>query len=51
MKIAELAKVKKLVLFHHDPLQNDAAVREKEKRAQAMFPNAVAAYEGLTIDV
>jgi hypothetical protein len=29
--------VKKLVLFHHDPLQSDAQVAEKEKRAKALF--------------
>jgi hypothetical protein len=42
--------VKKLVLFHHDPLQSDVAVREKESRAKALFPNCVAAYEGLTLE-
>jgi phosphoribosyl 1,2-cyclic phosphodiesterase len=51
VEIAKAAKVKHLVLFHHDPLQNDDAVRAKEKRAKALFPNAVAAYEGLTIEV
>lgn len=51
VKLATAAKVKKLVLFHHDPLQNDAQVRAKEKRAQEIFKNAVAAYEGLVIDV
>jgi hypothetical protein len=40
-----------LVLFHHDPIQNDAAVREKEARARALFPDVIAAYEGLTIEV
>jgi phosphoribosyl 1,2-cyclic phosphodiesterase len=50
-KLAKLAGAKKLVLFHHDPTQNDDAVHEKERRAKALFPNAVAAYEGLTIDV
>jgi phosphoribosyl 1,2-cyclic phosphodiesterase len=50
-KIASLAGVKKLVLFHHDPTQSDAAVREKETRARAVFAETVAAYEGLTLDV
>lgn len=51
---ADLAKAsgaKKYVLFHHDPSQSDAHVREKEKRAQGLFPNALAAYEGLHIEI
>jgi hypothetical protein len=32
-------------------MQNDAAVREKEKRAKASFPGSVAAFEGLTIEL
>jgi phosphoribosyl 1,2-cyclic phosphodiesterase len=51
VKVAQQAKVKQLVLFHHDPLQNDDAVRDKEKRARAIFPSSIAAYEGLTIEV
>ncbi len=51
VKLAKQAGVKRLVLFHHDPTQNDAAVREKEKRARALFADVVAAQEGLTIDV
>jgi ribonuclease BN (tRNA processing enzyme) len=49
VKLARAAGAKKLVLFHHDPMQSDAAVREKERRAQALFPECLAAYEGLTI--
>jgi ribonuclease BN (tRNA processing enzyme) len=50
-KLAKQAGVKQLVLFHHDPLQNDAAVRDKQKRAQSHFANTIAAYEGLIIDL
>jgi len=50
-EIAKAAKVKKLLLFHHDPLQSDDAVREKEKRAKAVFSDVIAAYEGLTLEV
>jgi phosphoribosyl 1,2-cyclic phosphodiesterase len=50
-KIARLAGVDRLVLFHHDPTQSDAAVREKEARAKAVFPNAIAAYEGLSLEI
>jgi phosphoribosyl 1,2-cyclic phosphodiesterase len=50
-KIARLAGVERLVLFHHDPTQNDGAVRDKEARARAVFPDVVAAYEGLSLEV
>jgi len=50
-RIAKAAGARQLVLFHHDPMQSDSAVREKEKRARVVFPNAIAAYEGLSIDV
>jgi phosphoribosyl 1,2-cyclic phosphodiesterase len=50
-KIAQLAGVEKLVLFHHDPTQSDAAVRDKETRAKAVFKNVIAAYEGLSLEV
>jgi phosphoribosyl 1,2-cyclic phosphodiesterase len=50
-KLARLAGVQKLVLFHHDPMQSDEAVREKERRAKAVFPDVLAAHEGLTLEV
>jgi phosphoribosyl 1,2-cyclic phosphodiesterase len=50
-ELAKAAGVKQLVLFHHDPLQNDASVRDKQKRAQEHFANTIAAYEGLVIDL
>jgi len=50
-KLAKLAGVRRMVLFHHDPVQSDAAVRDKEARARTLFPDAVAAHEGLTIAV
>jgi phosphoribosyl 1,2-cyclic phosphodiesterase len=50
-KVARLAGVQKLVLFHHDPTQSDEAVRDKERRAKAVFPDVVAAHEGLTLEV
>ena len=51
VKLAKTAGVRRLVLFHHDPTQNDADVVNNEARARALFPNAIAAHEGLTIDV
>ena len=50
-KLANAAGVKKLVLFHHDPGQSDAAVREKERRTREWFANTVAAQEGLSIEL
>ena len=49
---AELARssgVGKYVLFHHDPSRTDAKVAELEAKAQALFPSAVAAREGMRI--
>ena len=43
------ANVKQLILFHHSPTHDDDAVREIEKDAQAVFPNTIAAREGLEI--
>jgi phosphoribosyl 1,2-cyclic phosphodiesterase len=50
-KLARVAGAKHLVLHHHDPMQTDAAVREKERRARALFANCEAAREGLTIEL
>ncbi len=50
-RLAAAAGVQKLILFHHDPMQNDVAVREKETRAREIFANSIAAYEGLAFDV
>lgn len=49
--LARAAGVKQYVLFHHDPAQTDAMVREKERRTRELFPDSLAAYEGLTIDL
>jgi len=50
-ELANAARVKQLVLHHHDPSQTDAMVREKESRARELFPNTVAAREGMVIDL
>ncbi len=47
--LCRAAGVRHYVLFHHDPAQTDAMVREKERRTRALFPSAEAAYEGLTL--
>ncbi len=49
--IAQAAKVKKLVLFHHDPSHDDDTLAEIERKAQEAFPNTILAYEGLAIEL
>ena len=49
--IAQAARVKKLVLFHHAPSHDDDTLAEIEKKAQGTFPNTILAYEGLTIEL
>jgi phosphoribosyl 1,2-cyclic phosphodiesterase len=51
VKLAKAANAKQLVLYHHDPAQDDAAVRDKERRARELFPNCMAAFEGLYLRV
>ena len=50
IKIARAASVKKFVLYHHDPNQSDAMVRDKERRAKEIFESSIAAYEGLILE-
>lgn len=50
-EVAQKAGVKQLVLYHHDPSQDDEAVLKKEETAKKLFPNSVAAKEGLAISL
>lgn len=50
-KMATDAGVKQLVLFHHDPDQDDDAVRAKQEKTKLLFANSVAAFEGMQIEV
>ncbi len=50
-QVAKEAGVKQLVLYHHDPNHDDAAVAKKEEAAKKLFPNTLCAYEGLAIPV
>jgi phosphoribosyl 1,2-cyclic phosphodiesterase len=45
------AGAKKLVLFHHDPSRDDAAVARIEQLARRHFDDVVAAREGATIEL
>ncbi len=49
--VAQAAGAKRLVLFHHEPRYSDEMIGQLEQEAQAVFPTAVAAYEGLTIEL
>ncbi len=40
-----------LILFHHEPTYDDAALDALEKNAQASFARSYSAYEGMNIDV
>lgn len=48
-QVAREAGVKQLVLYHHDPNHDDAAVLQKEENAKKLFPNTLAAFEGLVL--
>ena len=47
--VAQQAHVKRLVLFHHDPLHDDAQLDKIQTHAQQLFAHTVVAAEGLTI--
>lgn len=49
VRVARAAGVGQLVLFHHDPAHDDAAVGAIERAAQTVLPGTVAAREGLEI--
>ncbi len=46
---AAAARVRRLVLFHHDPDRADRALDALLRRAQRTFPRTIAAREGLTL--
>lgn len=48
-KIAKLANVKKLALFHQDPNHTDEMSDQIEKEAKEIFPGAFAACEGMKL--
>ena len=50
-KVAMQANVKQLILFHHNPNNDDKTILQIEKDAQSIFPNTLAAKEGLEIKI
>ncbi|CAD5979739.1 Ribonuclease Z [Planktothrix tepida] len=51
VKIAKAAKVKRLVIFHHDPLHNDDFMDKIGEQVAEQFPNSLIAREGLSIQL
>ena len=51
VEVANRANVKKLILFHHSPTNDDDAIRKIEEEAQIIRPNTIAARQGLEIQI
>lgn len=51
IKIAKAAKVKKLVLFHHDPSHDDNFLDHIGEKASLVFPDTILAREGLSLEL
>ncbi len=51
VKVAKAANVKKLVIFHHDPLHNDDFLDHVGEQAAKQFPNTFMAREGWSIQL
>lgn len=51
VKIAIAAGVKKLVIFHHDPLHDDDFMDQMGEQVSRAFPNSLIAWEGLSLQI
>ncbi|HEY9866357.1 MAG TPA: MBL fold metallo-hydrolase [Candidatus Obscuribacterales bacterium] len=51
VKVAKAANVKRLVIFHHDPLHNDDLMDKVGEQVAERFPNSLIAREGLSIQL
>ena len=51
VKVAKAANVKRLVIFHHDPLHNDDSMDKTGEQVAEQFPNSLIAREGLSIQL
>jgi len=51
VRVAQQANVQRLALFHHDPLHTDDDLEEIERQAQAVFPGAFLAREGMQVTI
>ncbi|MCC7534645.1 MAG: MBL fold metallo-hydrolase [Deltaproteobacteria bacterium] len=50
-RLADRARVRRLVLTHHDPTRDDGAVLAMEARARLLRPDSCAAREGMRIEL
>jgi len=48
-KWAKQVNAKQLALYHYNYMMSDADIDEMEKAAKMIFPNAVTAYDGMTV--
>jgi ribonuclease Z len=51
VQVVQEAGVKQLVLFHHNPCQQDDRLDELQQEVRSHFPNTLIAYEGLTLQL
>jgi len=51
VKVAKAAGVKKLVIFHHDPIHSDDFLDQVGEQVARVFPNSLMAWEGLSIQL
>lgn len=51
VELVKAAGVKRYILFHHDPSQTDAMVRDKERRTRELFAASECAYEGMILEL
>ncbi len=51
IETAQIAHVRKLILFHHEPTYDDAQLERMEAEAQARFPHTRSAREGMEINL
>ncbi|MBD3885067.1 MBL fold metallo-hydrolase [Phormidium tenue FACHB-886] len=51
VRIAKAANVKKLVIFHHDPLHDDDFMDQIKERTSRAFTNSVVAWEGMELNL
>ncbi|MEO6845216.1 MAG: MBL fold metallo-hydrolase, partial [Ginsengibacter sp.] len=49
IEVAIQAKVKKLIITHHDPDHNDEFLDEVERKCKKMFPQSMLAREGMEV--
>ncbi|MFC1743795.1 MBL fold metallo-hydrolase [Candidatus Riflebacteria bacterium] len=51
IKIAKAANVRKFILFHFDPIHDDEFIQQMENDAKKIFPESIAAREGLIFEL